>query len=160
DTGRLRAACEQLLAAKPDRADGAALLAALLLEAREPTVWTVLDPTVVRSANGATLTVQPDSSVLASGKSPDRDTYTVEAAPALRGITALRLEALPDPSLPANGPGRAWHGNFCLTEVGLALAPPGGPPQPVRLVRAAGYQRPVGGDVTFRDGPRGTIDGR
>ena len=34
----------------------------------------------------------------------------------LKGITAIRLEVLPDPSLPAKGPGRAPNGNFVLNE--------------------------------------------
>ncbi|HEX7377709.1 MAG TPA: DUF1553 domain-containing protein, partial [Pirellulales bacterium] len=37
------------------------------------------------------------------------------------GITALRLEVLPDDSLPAHGPGRAANGNFVLHEVEAAL---------------------------------------
>src|SRR5262249_9742154 len=37
----------------------------------------------------------------------------------------LRLEVLPDPSLPAKGPGRAPNGNFVLTEFKLTFTPPG-----------------------------------
>jgi hypothetical protein len=39
------------------------------------------------------------------------------------GITAVRIEALPDSSLPAGGPGRAKNGNFVLSELRLAVAP-------------------------------------
>ena len=67
---------------------------------------------------GATLTLQRDGSILASGKSPDRDVYTIVARPGLEHITAIRLEALPDPSLPDNGPGRDPSiGNFYLNEL-------------------------------------------
>ncbi|MDB5302159.1 MAG: hypothetical protein JWO87_3822, partial [Phycisphaerales bacterium] len=40
-----------------------------------------------------------------------------------KGITALRIEALPDPRLPANGPGRAPNGNFVLTKLVLFASP-------------------------------------
>ena len=40
--------------------------------------------------------------------------YTLEATAALPRITAVRLEALPDPSLPKGGPGRDIYGNFQL----------------------------------------------
>ena len=55
------------------------------------------------SAAGATLTRLPDDSVLAGGRNPAVDTYTVEAVTTLAGITGLRLEAIPDPSLPHHG---------------------------------------------------------
>ena len=41
----------------------------------------------------------------------------LELATALGGIRALRLEALPDDSLPHGGPGRAPNGNFVLAEL-------------------------------------------
>jgi hypothetical protein len=89
------------------------------------------------SAAGATLTRLPDGSVLASGLNPATDTYTVEAMTELEGITALRLEALTDPSLPRRGPGRySPSGNFHLDEVRLSAASPPGDAAPVHLCRA------------------------
>jgi hypothetical protein len=76
--------------------------------------WTVLTPETAASANGATLTVQPDGSVLAGGFNPQFDTYTITLDTTLSGITGFRLEALDDPTLPDNGPGRAGNGNFVL----------------------------------------------
>ena len=84
--------------------------------------WTVLTPTTMTSEGGATLTVQADGSILAGGTNPDRDVYTLVARPGLERITAIRLEALPDPSLPNNGPGRADVGNFHLNELRVASA--------------------------------------
>jgi hypothetical protein len=85
--------------------------------------WTVLDPTTVVSANGATLSELGDHSILASGTSPFTDTYTVTAATSLTGITGFRLEALPDSSLPFGGSGRyASNGNFVLNEFGVSVA--------------------------------------
>src|SRR5258708_17890646 len=74
--------------------------------------WTVLEPTSLQSASGATLTKQPDKSILARGKSLDTDTYTGAATTDLKGITAIRLEALPDKTLPSNGTRPTDNGNF------------------------------------------------
>lgn len=60
-----------------------------------------------------------DGSQLASGATPKTDRYTVELAPLTQRLTAIQLEVLPDPSLPAQGPGRSKHGNFVLTEFRL-----------------------------------------
>lgn len=87
--------------------------------------WTLLRPHHFESTGGATLKVQDDHSVLASGKNPDRDTYVIEAefeASADSKDIALRLELLPDASLPQSGPGRAGNGNLVLHGVDLTLA--------------------------------------
>ncbi|MGZ4975420.1 MAG: DUF1553 domain-containing protein, partial [Limisphaerales bacterium] len=54
---------------------------------------------------------------MAKGKRPPTDTYSLSFTNALRGTKGLRIEVLPDDSLPAKGPGRADNGNFVLTEV-------------------------------------------
>ncbi len=129
-----RALLEGLLTAQPENAAVAAALAGLLIDLSEPAEWTVLVPTQLKSTDGATLKCLPDGSILASGTSPIHDTYLVEARASLRGITALRLEALPEPGLVRNGPGRSVNGNFCLTEISLAVVPgTPGPPQRSRL---------------------------
>lgn len=79
------------------------------------TSWTALHPESLNSGNGATLTVQPDESVLATG--PEGKTvYTLTAELPSGGFTGLRLEALADSAIPGNGPGRSGAGNFVLTE--------------------------------------------
>jgi hypothetical protein len=85
-------------------------------------LWTLLDPIRVESAGGATLTKQPDQSLLASGTRPEVDTYTIIATTDLQGITAVRLEVLPDNSLPQKGPGRQDNGNFHLSEIRISAA--------------------------------------
>jgi hypothetical protein len=86
--------------------------------------WTILTPLSNLSANGATLTKQSDSSILAGGTSPNTDVYTVVANTTLAGITGVRLEVLEDPSLPSSGPGRQpTNGNFVLTEFTLDAKP-------------------------------------
>ncbi len=79
-------------------------------------VWTVLKSASITSAEGVTLTAKDDGSILASGKNPATDTYTLVVKNPPQGITAFRLEVLPDDSLPAKGPGRAGNGNFVLSE--------------------------------------------
>ncbi len=86
-----------------------------------PPTWARLDIEKADSRGGAILTKQTDSSLLVSGKNPPKDTYTITAHTKLNGITALRLEVLPDASLPANGPGRAGNGNFVLNELRLLV---------------------------------------
>lgn len=76
--------------------------------------WTVLKPTAVK-AGGATLTVEPDASVLASGLHRGRDEYQVDVTLPAGRLTGLRIEALPHASLPKGGPGRDHYGNFVVT---------------------------------------------
>ena len=113
-----------------------------------PTDWVTLDvekavskhgATPAAAKDGATLTVLPDGSILASGKTDAVDVYTVTAATkSARPLTAIRLETLSDPSLPGKGPGRAENGNFVLNEFKLTYLKTGGKadgkPAPVKLV--------------------------
>ena len=78
--------------------------------------WTVLNLTNLVSANGATLTLLNDGSVLAGGTNPTYDIYTFSANAVDDEVTGFRIEVLTDPSLPQNGPGRADNGNIVLTE--------------------------------------------
>ena len=91
--------------------------------------WMVLDQVQAKSVGGATFTKQADESFLATDKKPDNDTYEFIAETDFTGITSLRLEALPDPSLVKSGPGRAENGNFALTELRVTAAPKNNPQQ-------------------------------
>jgi hypothetical protein len=101
-------------------------------------VWTPVEVVSAASAAGATLTRQADGSILASGKNPSPDTYTVTVKTKLAAVTGIRLEVLPDPSLPGQGPGRAQSGNFVLNEFTVRAAPEGtgAKAQPVALHNA------------------------
>jgi len=90
------------------------------LASRE-TSWIVLDPTSFTSENGATLTELADHSLLSSGTRPETDTVTIEGPVTLPIITALKLELLPDDSLPLRGPGRQDNGNLHLNELTTSL---------------------------------------
>ncbi|MBY0525547.1 MAG: hypothetical protein K2R98_19235 [Gemmataceae bacterium] len=86
-------------------------------------VWSTLDPHEIKSARGTKLARQMDKSILASGPLPTPETYTIHANTALKGITAIRLEVLPDSTMPAAGPGRAGNGNFVLNGFQVRAAP-------------------------------------
>src|SRR5882672_6549727 len=79
--------------------------------------WTVLKPAKLASTGGATLTPQPDGSIVVAGKSAEKDEYRLEFDCDLATVTGFKLEALADPALPQSGPGRATNGNFVLNEL-------------------------------------------
>ena len=81
--------------------------------------WHPLVPSKATSAKGATVEVDAEGVVRVSGKNPEVDTIVIEGTTSLTELTGLRIEALPDPKLPAKGPGRARNGNFVLTHVKL-----------------------------------------
>ena len=91
--------------------------------AAESPRWLILDATKFQSKGGATFTELEDGSWLASGKNPDNDAYTFVAHTYLKGITAIRLEAMSHPSFVKSGPGRASNGNFALTDFRVTAAP-------------------------------------
>jgi mono/diheme cytochrome c family protein len=72
-------------------------------------------------ALSAKLQKQPDGSFLAQNKVPKTDSYTLEVSGHAKPITALQIEALPDDSLPAKGPGYNKGGNFVLTKLTATL---------------------------------------
>ena len=81
--------------------------------------WHVLEPVTVEARWSSKLTVLPDRSILAGGPNPAGEVYVVTAQmPATRTpqekISAVRLEVLPHPALPMNGPGRGHRGSFNL----------------------------------------------
>ena len=116
-----RALYERLLTQDPENNAVAAGLARLLLDhpdIENPGRWTVLEPSDMKSQGGATLTRQADGSILVSGKNPDRDVYSLVFRAAPSRMSAIRLEALPDPSFSFFGPGRsAEGGEFQLSEL-------------------------------------------
>lgn len=75
------------------------------------------------SANLSKLQALEDGSLLARGDQTKRDVYHLRLAGRWEGVRAVRLEALPHPSLPAHGPGRAYYeglkGDFFLSEIQL-----------------------------------------
>jgi hypothetical protein len=81
----------------------------------EPSMqWTTMSAKQADATGGVALKSAPDGSIIASGANPGETTYTIVAVTTLPRITAIRIEALPDPSLPKGGPGRDVYGNFQL----------------------------------------------
>jgi hypothetical protein len=87
--------------------------------------WVVLEPESAKASSGTTFKALPDKSLLAEGTNPTNDVYTVTAKADLKNITAFRLEALPDASLPEGGSGRAADGNFVLSRFHVTALPAG-----------------------------------
>jgi hypothetical protein len=82
--------------------------------------WTRLRPDFAK-ATLPHLQVLPDDSILASGDESKSDRYEIAFEHLPSVITAIRLEALPDASLPKHGPGRVFYegpfGDFELSEL-------------------------------------------
>lgn len=94
-------------------------------ELRGEPAWTVLKPVSAAASAGSTLTTEPDGSVLASGKPPASESYTLVLKPPTKAVTALRLEVIPDAGLPGKGSGRAGNGNFVLSRFRALVRPSG-----------------------------------
>jgi hypothetical protein len=117
---------------------------------QKPTAWTTVEvtkaeskqgPTPAVAKEGAKLTVNPDGSITASGKSDAVDIYTVVGkVKSKEPITAVRIEVLADPSLPNRGPGRAENGNFVLNEFRLTARDLGKPDDKGKAVKLVNPQ--------------------
>ena len=96
--------------------------------------WTTVKPTRAK-ANVPVLQILPDASVLSTSDITKRDVYNVDYANLPKAITAIRIEVLPDPSLPGGGPGRVYYegnpGDFWFNQ--LTVKADG---TPVKLVKA------------------------
>lgn len=114
-------------------------------EAARPVPWTPLAPIRITSqaTNAPAFEVESDRSIRVGGPTAPRDTYSLTAPVTLDRLTALQIEVLPDPSLPAQGPGRADGGAFVLNDVRLDLVPEVARAQAGRFVRleASGINR-------------------
>jgi cytochrome c553 len=90
-------------------------------KAKPSTPWLTIEPASVTGK--ATFKRLDDGSYLVSGKVEKGDVYTIAASSSLTKITALRIEAMPDASLPKSGPGRSPEGTFKLGEITLTATP-------------------------------------
>src|SRR6185436_17385221 len=123
------------------------------LSAQRAYSWSTLEPVQASAQNGTRVLLQGnDFSVIAAGPGAAKDSYTVKYKTGLKGITALRLEAVTFEELPRRGPGRALEGGFDVTE--FAVFDDAG--RPVRL-RNATASTP---DAGKRSAPKNAIDGR
>lgn len=86
--------------------------------------WRIINVAEAASSQNTTaLSPQPDGSILATGKAPARETYTVKAIAGSMPIRFIRVEALTHESMKRTGPGRAANGNFALSNFKLFATP-------------------------------------
>ena len=85
--------------------------------------WSVLGVDKAQATGGVVLEKQSDGALLATGENPITATYTLTVPGPLKDVTAFRLQALTDPSLPKNGPGRSPYGNAVLSKFQVSIAP-------------------------------------
>jgi mono/diheme cytochrome c family protein len=85
--------------------------------------WKFVELLEMRSAGGATLRKTNDQSVVVGGLNPSNDVYTIVANVDLKQISGLRLEVMPDASLPKKSVGRHSNGSFVLTAFEATVAP-------------------------------------
>lgn len=100
-----------------------------------PMTWQTAVAISRTTESGAELRPLEDGSILVVGKSAEKDVYTLSFDTTLAEVIAMRLEALPNPSLPAGGPGRK-SAHFQVTEIAIERTAPGAKPVPVRPERA------------------------
>jgi hypothetical protein len=88
-------------------------------ESQRAVRWDVMRPTVMKT-NMPHLVLRDDGSILGSGDVTKSDVYEITLPAATKPVRAIRLEVLPDPSLPAHGPGLCAYegpkGDFFLSE--------------------------------------------
>lgn len=95
--------------------------------------WRPLMPVEFKASSGVAATVLADASVRIPSEAAT-DIYHLQFDVQERAITALRLEALADDSLPAGGPGNG-NGNFVLSRVSASVTPPSASPTKGRFIR-------------------------
>ncbi|MCA8993924.1 MAG: DUF1553 domain-containing protein [Planctomycetaceae bacterium] len=77
--------------------------------------WEILSPVSSVSQGGATLTLQEDQSILASGENPAKEVYEFVLELGDGTWETVRLEGLTHPSLTEGGHGRSSNSNVVLT---------------------------------------------
>ena len=95
---------------------------ALAETAANPVKRHSLEDELVIPESEMAFTKQTDGSYLVSGRNPETATYVITGKSSVTGINAIRLDVLPDASLPVKGPGRVAHGNFVLNEIVVEVA--------------------------------------
>lgn len=95
--------------------------------------WSVLNPTSFKAESEAESKTLEDKSILVQGPNPPKDVHTLRI-PIEAGSTlaALRLEALPDDSLPQKSSARADDGSFRLSEIEAAFVTRNAEGQPLK----------------------------
>ena len=110
---------------------------------KEGLAWHPLDNEKVTAKEKAQFKRLDDGSWVVSGVTVAKETYVVEATPAPGLLTAVRLEAFPDDSLPGKSLGRSSNGNFVLSAFEVRLVTADGKTTNLPLVKAeSDYDQP------------------
>ena len=88
-------------------------------------VWEPFRFSRLETNEGTSLQQDPRAIITASGALPNQDDYRLIGSTPLHRITGLKLEVLPDPSLPSGGPARSDSGVFILTDIKVQIRPKG-----------------------------------
>ena len=123
--------------------------------------WETLTPSTFTSQGGADLQLLEDLSVLASGKNPAKEVYTVTGTIGGNGWQGIRLEGLLHESLTNEGAGRSSNSNVVLSEFEVFTASPiedGKKPdwKKVKLIKASADHEQTNGDFKIAN----AIDGK
>ncbi|MBP88830.1 MAG: hypothetical protein CMJ64_19310 [Planctomycetaceae bacterium] len=84
--------------------------------------WHLLEPGSLSASNGIKLQRLDDRSIRATGDA-NQSAYTINVNTTLRGITGIRVEAIPGKKEKGVGPGIPDSGNFVVTEFEVQAAP-------------------------------------
>src|SRR5688572_9530444 len=98
--------------------------------------WTVLASTNITSTNGTQFKLLDDKSVLVEGPNPDKDVHEVIVPVTEGSLAGLRLEAVPDESLPNKSAARSEDGGFRLSEFEVELLRPEKEPKKIKFAQA------------------------
>jgi hypothetical protein len=109
--------------------------------------WTPLKAIELESTSGLNHPTQEvDLSIVTQGHPTTRGDIYAVFEPDLRGVTALRLEALTHRDMPFNGPGRSKYGTWAVSEMVVTFQKPGSVKwSPLKLINAtADFSEPDG----------------
>ena len=120
----LNTACDQRNSKRLFDKECSTILSAWIEDQKHRAHWKSLEVESFLSTEGATLSRIDPRTYLASGVSPDKDTYVITASTSMPKVTAIRLDVLPHDSLPSGGPGRCQNGNLHLSEFECVLFDP------------------------------------
>ncbi len=100
------------------------------------------------SEDDVSLTTQDDGSILAGGRMPAFEDYTLELRSEADALRAILVEALRTPDIESQGAGRASHGNAVVTGIEVQARPSDGsaPWTEVPLIWAWSDHRQTNGD--------------
>ena len=115
-------------------------------EVGTPVKWNIAIPYEDKVQGESKLDPQTDGSIKSTGTVAAKENYILQLILTQAAVTGLRLEVLPDPDLPAQGPGTAPNGNFVLTEFKLEALTADGP-KSVKIVQAIANHSQTGHDI-------------